>query len=67
MAQHGRRPAYTCCAVEGPVAGAQERCSAGRRGAGARGAARQGGRVRNRGQARSSDTMRVDESWRRMG
>jgi hypothetical protein len=48
------------------VAGAQERCSAGRRGAGARGAARQGGSVRNRGQARSRDTMRVEESWGRM-
>jgi hypothetical protein len=38
------------------------RCSAGRRGVGARGAARQGESVRNRDQARSHDTMRVDKS-----
>jgi hypothetical protein len=40
-----------------------ERCSAGRRGADARSAARQGGSVKNRGQARSRDTMREYESW----
>jgi hypothetical protein len=44
-----------------------ERSSAGRRGAGARSAARQGGSVKNRGQARSRDTMREYESWERKG